>query len=259
MNEPLNFYDMLADCYDSWQYNNDPEEWADYLNKLIECYGPEKGDGEDNSRILVDLGCGTGKIACCMAKRGYDVIGIDSSSMMLNKAMDLCYEEQQRVLLLNQDITEYELYGTADVFVSLLDTINHLNGVDDLIKIFNSFKNYMNPQGIFIFDVATEKHFAETLNNNVFYDDEDDYTLLWINEYDKALGINNASITLFEKEENEKYSRLDGNIKEIYIKEEQIVSAAEKCGLKVLAILGDKSFDKPTPRDERVFFIVGKE
>ncbi len=259
MNKPMNFYDILADCYDSWQHNNNPEEWADFIDKIVDNYGPDKGDGENNSRILVDLGCGTGKVACCMAKRGYDVIGIDSSSMMLNKAMDLCYEEQQRVLLLNQDITEYELYGTADVFVSLLDTVNHLNGLEDLIKIFKSFKNYMNPKGIFIFDAATEKHFTETLSSNVFYDDEEDYTLLWINEYDKLSGVNNASITLFEKEEGEKYSRCDGNIKEIYFKEEQIVAAAKECGLNVLAILGDKTFEKPTSNDERVFFIIGKE
>lgn len=255
-----NFYDILADCYDSWQKDNNPEEWASYINTIINIYGPKEGDGEDNSRILVDLGCGTGKVLSKLSDMGYDAIGIDSSYMMLNKAMDLSYEENKHILWLNQDITEYELYGTADVFISLLDTINHLSGIEDLEKIFASFANYMNPEGIFIFDIGTQKHFAKTLADNVFFDDEDEYTLLWENHYDSVEKINSAMITLFEKQdaEDELYARYDGTITEVYISPEQIKDAAEKYGLEVKAVLGDMSQESPKEDDERVFFVIGK-
>ena len=73
-----NFYDILADCYDSWQKDNDPSEWASYINTIINKYGPKTGDGENNSLILVDLGCGTGKVTGKLYDMGYDAIGIDS-------------------------------------------------------------------------------------------------------------------------------------------------------------------------------------
>lgn len=256
-----NFYDILADCYDSWQKDNDPKEWASYINTIINIYGPKSGDGENNSLILVDLGCGTGKVLVNMADLGYDTIGIDSSYMMLNKAMDLSYEEQKHILWLNQDITEYELYGTADVFISLLDTINHLGGIEDVEKIFASFKNYMNPDGIFIFDVGTLKHFENTLGDNVFFVDEENYTLLWENRYNSDERVNKADITLFEKEDvsEELYSRYDGTITEKYITTEEIQKAASRNGLCIKAILGNMSVDAPKDDDERIFFVIGKE
>ncbi|MCQ2534072.1 MAG: class I SAM-dependent methyltransferase [Clostridia bacterium] len=256
-----NFYDILADCYDSWQKDNDPSEWASYINTIINKYGPKTGDGENNSLILVDLGCGTGKVTAKLYDMGYDAIGIDSSYMMLNKAMDLSYEEGKQILWLNQDITEYELYGTADVFISLLDTVNHLSGIENLEKIFVSFKNYMNPDGIFIFDVGTERHFAKTLANNVFFVDEENYTLLWVNHYNPDERVNKAEITLFENEnsEDELYSRYDGTITEKFITEEEIMEAARKNGLCIKAILGNMSEDAPKEDDERIFYVIGKE
>lgn len=254
-----NFYDILAECYDSWQKDNDSEQWSDYILSIVDKYGPREGDGENKSRILVDLGCGTGRVAVNLSKRGFDTIGIDLSSMMLNKAMDLAYEEEQHILWLNQDITEYELYGTADVFISLLDTVNHLEDIESLEKIFASFRNYMNPNGIFIFDIATEFHFKTVLSNNVFFEDAENYTLLWVNEYNSDLKTNCAGITLFEKDSEDKYQRFDGTVTEHFFAPKEIEAAAVRQGLKVLAVLGNLSMEVPKEQDERVFFVIGKD
>ena len=80
-----------------------------------------------DSELICDLGCGTGIIAAELANRGYDMIAIDSSEDMLLKAKEHNDSNNiKEILLLCQDITEFELYGTVDVIYSTLDTINYI-------------------------------------------------------------------------------------------------------------------------------------
>lgn len=242
-----NFYNALSKYYDDLQAEIDPCEWADFVHSIINEFCTAAGDGEDGRKILCDLGCGNGRVDAELLKYNYEIIGIDSSMEMLNEAR----ENNPSILWLCQDITDYELFGTADVFVSLLDTVNHILDEEDIINIFKSFKNYMSVGGIFVFDIGTYKHFAETLGDNVFFEDYDDFTLLWDNEFDEEEGINEAALTLFERNEDDTYSRVDGVIEERYYEKDWLIEVAEKAGLK---FVGEKSLD-----DERLFMIFKRE
>lgn len=242
-----NFYNYISKYYDELQAEIDPCKWADFVHSIINQYCTAKGDGEDGRRILCDLGCGNGRVDAELKKFDYEIIGIDSSIEMLNEAR----ENNPDILWLCQDITDYELFGTADVFVSLLDTINHILDEEDIIHIFESFHNYMSVGGIFLFDIGTYKHFAETLGNNVFFEDFDDFTLLWDNDFDEEEEINEASLTIFERNEDDTYSRTDGVILERYYDKEWIKDVAENAGLK---FVGEQALDS-----EREFLIFKRE
>lgn len=245
MNE--NFYDKLSYYYDELQAEIDPCEWADFVHSIVNKFCTAKGDGEGGRKILCDLGCGNGRVDIELLKYDYEIIGIDSSIEMLNKAR----ESNQDILWLCQDITEYELFGTCDVFISLLDTINHILDEEDVINIFRSFKNYMSVGGIFVFDIGTYKHFSETLGDNVFFEDFDDFTLLWDNMFDEEEGINEAALTIFERDEDDRYERSDGVIEERYYSKERLVEIASEAGLQ---FVGEESMD-----DERVFLVFKRE
>jgi len=49
---------------------------ADYVHELIRKYSPD-------AKSLLDLGCGTGRHAFPLAKKGYSVTGVDISEEML--------------------------------------------------------------------------------------------------------------------------------------------------------------------------------
>ena len=132
------FYDRLARYYDLFQSDLEPSEFAGQVRDIIEIYCTAEGDGEGGRKILCDLGCGNGRVDVEFEKMGYEVIGIDSSFEML----DVARQKGENILWLCQDITEYELFGSADIFVSLLDTINHILDIEDIRAIFASFKNY---------------------------------------------------------------------------------------------------------------------
>lgn len=250
------FYDVLSDYYDFLQQDIDNKAWAEYVHALALLHCSSSGDGSNGSRILCDLGCGTGKTTIEFVKHGYDVIGIDNSDNMLNEARELSAGMENTLWLL-QDITEYELFGTVDVMVSLLDTVNHITDAAKIDKIFASFKNYLNVGGVFIFDIGTKHHFQNTLGDNLFCQDYDNFTLIWDNEFDNDMSV--SSLTIFHSKDGENYKRVDGTIREKYYSLELINELAVKNNLKVAGIYGDMSMDKPEADDERIFVVIKRE
>lgn len=249
-------YDDLAEIYDHFQREIDPVKWADYLDKMIRRYGPRKGDGKDGRLLLCDLGCGTASVSIEMNRLGYDVIGIDESTLMLEKAREKSAAADADILFLSQDITQFELFGTVDVFLCLLDTVNHLTEKSALQKMLSQFDNYLNPGGLFIFDVATPAHLQKTLGNHFFYTVEEEYALLWENHFSARTRISTSDLTLFRKTDKEAYHRFDGQIKERVYTETEIREGLEAAGMRLLAKYGELSSEEPSDRETREFYIA---
>ena len=130
------------------------EEWCNYIKGLLTEYGIEDG-------LLLDLGCGTGKLTRLLEASGYDMIGVDNSEEMLEIARE--HEEEGRdneILYLLQDMREFELYGTVRGVVSICDSINYILEEADLRRVFELVNNYLDPKGIFIFDLNTVYKYA---------------------------------------------------------------------------------------------------
>lgn len=185
-------YDKLID--------QDYEKWADYIEELFRKYNKKP-------KLVLDLGCGTGSITNILAKRGYDMIGVDLSADMLNVAKDKATVETLDVLYLCQDIREFELYGTVDAIICTLDVINYITDPKDLDRVFALVKNYLNPDGIFIFDINTEHKLKNILGNNTFINEEENIFYTWENEYTD--GISNQYLSFFAECENGLYERFD--------------------------------------------------
>ena len=145
--ENIMCYGDFAYVYDALTDDVEYQKRADYVEKLIEKHLGRK----DN--LICDLGCGTGTVCTLLQKRGHDCIGIDNSDAMLNVAAEK--NTDNSILYLNQDICQFELYGTVDVFLSMLDTVNYITDTADIEELFRLVNNYLNPGGIFIFDDNT--------------------------------------------------------------------------------------------------------
>ncbi len=194
-------YTDFAYIYDNL-IDQDYEKWADYIEEIFKKHGAKP-------KLVLDLGCGTGSITNILAKRGYDMIGVDLSPDMLNVARDKAMEEGSDVLYLCQDIREFELYGTVDAIICTLDVLNYITDPEDLGHVFALVKNYLNPDGIFIFDINTEHKLKNVLGNNTFINDENGIFYTWENEYSE--NISNQYLTFFAENEDGLYERFDEN------------------------------------------------
>ncbi len=256
-------YDQIANWYDRLQSSVDHEAWADFLTMLDQRHGRQSraGDGQDGKPLMLDLGCGTGRNAFAMEARGYDVIGIDRSEMMLMAAREEAADSDSTALFLHQDICGFELYGTVDLAVCLLDTVNHITRKDQLRKLFSLCMNYLNQDCLLIIDIGTEKHFARTLGNNVFYQDiagspeEPAFTMLWQNHWQRSRGISISEITVFTETDSGLYERYDDVVREKYYDWRQIRDLAESEGLKLVARYGELADRRPNAGDERSFLV----
>jgi len=243
------FYDILASHYDELQFNGDTGRWGPYIYKLITGYG------KDGLTSVTDLGCGTGTVTNYLAAQGLDVTGVDLSPDML--AVASSGDETGTVTWICSDITSYE-GPECGCFISTMDTIGHITDLKSLAGIFDSVASHLEDGGIFIMDVTTAKHFEETLGDNVFYEDYDDFTLLWVNHYDRKARINHADLTLFELCGDGLYERYDGELTARCHLPGEIEALADEAGLKKLALFGDLNMERPADSDERIFFVFGK-
>ncbi|MBR6321383.1 MAG: class I SAM-dependent methyltransferase, partial [Lachnospiraceae bacterium] len=145
-------YGRFAEVYDLLMEEIPYEDWCGYLTGLLRMHGVADG-------LVCELGCGTGTMTELLAKAGYDMTGIDSSEDMLQQAIQKREASGLSILYLLQDMREIELYGTMRAFVSVCDTMNYLTEPEDFLEVLKLVNNYLDPGGVFIFDLKTEHFF----------------------------------------------------------------------------------------------------
>lgn len=242
-------YGDFAFVYDKLTDDVEYEKRIDFIEKIIDIHFGKKPE------ILCDLGCGTGTVCKIMNDRGYDCIGIDSSESMLSVAATK--NTDNRILFLNQDITDFELYGTVDVFLCLLDTVNYICNQDELEKMFGLIYNYLNPDGIFIFDVNTFFKFTEVLGNNTYVFEKDNIFYTWENYYEE--GNLEFYLNFFVSEgEDGAYKRFSEQHFQRFYSMDTLSELAIQAGLSVEAFYSDMSFEKPGDGEERMYIVLKK-
>lgn len=232
-----NGYAAMSGVYDMLNSEVDYEKWSKYIDKTVRKF--EKTD----SKLMLDLGCGTGKMTFALRKLGYDMTGIDISPEMLdfasNKARD---EGAADILWLCQDMTDFELYGTVDAAVCCLDGINHLTEDGDAESCFNLVHNYLIPNGIFMFDLNTPHKFETVYGQNDYILEDEGALFAWQNDYDRDSGLCDFYFSVFEEDEDGRYTRHDGIQTERCYGKEEILSLLKKCGFELLCFTSDYDY-----------------
>ncbi|MBQ9850552.1 MAG: class I SAM-dependent methyltransferase [Clostridia bacterium] len=244
-------YDNFSRYYDLLTDNVEYEKRAEYFCRLLSLCGIKDG-------ILLDLACGTGSISVEMAKRGFDVIGVDSSIGMLNAAREKAYENEQQILLLNQSMDEIDLYGTVDCAVCVLDSINHLGNAAQVRRTFEKVSLFMNRGGAFAFDVNTLYKHKNVLGDNAFVYDLDELYCVWQNSYNEADSSVDISLDFFEEEDGV-YYRSGESFTERAYELSDIAAWLEEAGFEVVGIYDDMTMQDAHSETERAVFLAKKK
>ena len=244
-------YGAFAEYYDSLTSNVSYDETAKYVADILNENGIKKG-------ILLDLACGTGTMSVQMAKRGYEVIGIDNSPEMLSEACEKACEAGEDILFLCQDMCDIDLYGTVECTICLLDSLNHLESEEELLSAFKGVSLFTVPGGLFIFDVNTQYKHKYVLGNNTFVYDNDDVYCVWQNEYDDESKTVEIFLDFFE-EENGLYRRSSEYFTESAFSDETIRRLLKEAGFSDVKAYGELSRNAPSETEERIFYVARKD
>ena len=253
-------YGAIAHVYDKLNAEIDYSAWADFIERCFDRFLPSR------PQLVLDLACGTGSMALQLAKRGYDTIGVDGSADMLSEAFARAAEANEEVLWLHQDMRTFELYGTVGATTCCLDSLNYLLTPEDLSACFASVHNYLDPDGLFLFDMNTPYKFENVYANNAYiledelvYADEEGEERIpvfcgWQNSYSPSTRLCDFDLTLFEELENGGYRRSDEHQTERCYSLDEITDALRKAGFELLGVWSDFSFSAPTDTTERWYF-----
>lgn len=250
MDEEAEIYGGFAESYDLFMDNIPYDEWHTYLYSLLQEYGVMDG-------IVVDLACGTGSMTYRLAADGYDMIGIDQSCEMLDIARRKCPET---VLLLQQDMRELDLYGTAAAFVCVCDGMNYLLSEADLRQVFHRVSMFLDPGGIFVFDMKTAYFYQHLLGNRTITDHREDMTLIWENEYHQESAVNEYLVTIYQLADPEQdlFERIEEYHRQRAYSLEQVQGALQAEGLQIEAVYDAFTRNAATVESERIYYIARK-
>ena len=190
---------------------------------------------------------------------------------MLSAATDALYdmidseelsENSPRPMFLCQDMREFELYGTVDAAVCCLDSLNYLLEDGDLKKCFDTVGNYLETDGLFLFDMNTPYKFEHIYGDNSYvYDLEREENApesfcIWQNFYDKDSRLCDFYLTVFTKGEDGRYDRADEEQRERCYTLEEISTALEETGFELIGVYGDLDMTAPKNDTQRWHFIA---
>ena len=242
----MDAYTSFAQVYDLFMDNVPYEEWGEYLSQLFKEYGIEDG-------LLLDLGCGTGKLTRLMAEKGYDMIGVDYSYEMLDIAKS---ESKDSILYLLQDMREFELYGTVRGIYSACDCVNYILEEDELCSVFKLVNNYLDPSGIFVFDMNTPYKYRELLSDNTIAENREEGSFIWENYYDEDEQINEYDLTLYIKEEDGRYQRFEETHFQRCYELSTIQRLLQEAGLEFVGMFDAYTKEPVSNESEKVLFVA---
>jgi ubiquinone/menaquinone biosynthesis C-methylase UbiE len=242
-------YGSLAQVYDLFMDNVDYAGWGAWLTGLLKKYGVENG-------LVLDLGCGTGNMTEQLALAGYDMIGVDCSAEMLEMAQEKKFSSGLDILYLQQDMREFELYGTVGAVVSVCDSLNYILEKDELLQVFRLVNNYLDPGGIFLFDLNTASKYRE-IGDRVIAENREEGSFIWENDFDEGSQINAYQMTIFLREGD---GGLYRKYEEVHYQRayglEEIRELVEKAGLEYVDACEAFTERRPDGRSERICVIA---
>jgi SAM-dependent methyltransferase len=106
---------------------------------------------------VLELGCGTGRIAAPLARAGHEVVGIDLSRAMLATAerrrRELPPEVRDRLTYVRADMSRFELPGRFSVVFAAYRSFMSLCEPEDQRRCLALVRRHLRPGGVFVVDV----------------------------------------------------------------------------------------------------------
>lgn len=252
-------YSSFAQVYDLFMEDVPYEQWAQFIKALL-----DKNNICDG--LVLDLACGTGKMTRKLRDMGYDMIGVDMSCQMLDVArcadnvVDFASSkdesEASQILYLCQDMREFELYGTVRAVVCSCDSLNYLTDEEDIVKVFRLVNNYLDSNGLFIFDINSPYKYKEILADNCIAEDRESAAFIWDNCFDDESGINEYALSLFIRQPDGRYDRSFELHYERCYELDEIKRLLNEAGLDFVAAYGDYEDREPVAEDERIVIVA---
>ena len=208
---------------------------------------------------ILDLACGEGTFATKMAKKGYNVTGVDQSWEMLRFARQKAKKSRVQVRFVRRDMRSLKFQEKFELVTSWYDALNYLLTLKDLERTFKGVYKALRRKGLFIFDMNTIHALSKLWQQypSTVEQDTSDYFEVHRPSYDKKRLIATFEITGFVRGKKGSWTRIDENHREKGYKLTQVTKSLKKAGFKQLALWGSiRKITAPSQTTRRVWFVA---
>ncbi|HEV8595686.1 MAG TPA: class I SAM-dependent methyltransferase [Thermoplasmata archaeon] len=119
---------------------------CDYLESLFRTFANRRPTS------ILDLGCGTGNHALELARRDYEVTGLDLSASQLRVARGKARGSRAPVRFVRGDMARFDLHRRFDAGISMFGGFGYMLTDRQLASHFASVRRHLVPGGIYAFE-----------------------------------------------------------------------------------------------------------
>ena len=245
----MDAYHNLAASYDRLTNDVDYEATVAFYEEILKREGLRP-------RTVVDMACGTGSVSEILARKGYEVTGVDLSEEMLTEAMMKTMDMENHPMFSCQNLRDLRLPKAVDIAVCALDSLDYITDPADCEAAIRRAYRVLNPGGIFIFDVNTPEK-LRAMDGQMFIDEDDDVFCVWRGEFDERTNICSYGMDLFQRE-GEKWVRSFEEHREYAYSQDQLMGYLKKAGFTGIEVYADRLFEAPREGEQRIYFKARK-
>lgn len=245
-------YGEFAYIYDVLMQDVPYDRWLEFFLEKAEKFN-------SSGKNVMELACGTGELALRMAKKGFQVTGVDLSEDMLMVASQKANDQSVHLKLYLQNMSELEGLGLYDIISIFCDSLNYLSSPDEVKETFKRVYSHLNKNGLFLFDVHSIYKMEHIFLNQTFTEVDDEVSYIWNSfkgEYPYSVEHELTFFVLDEK--TDQYIRFDELHKQRTYSVKDYSLWLEEAGFELLEVTADFSNGEPNESSERVFFVCRK-
>lgn len=128
---------------------------------------------------VLETGCGSGRLICEMARRGYEMTGLDLNPTSLEYCKKKLRSDKTKGSLVVGDMTNFHFEEPFDAVINAINTIRHLETEDAALAHLNCVADHLKPGGVFVLSLhllpkdgdlwGTERWSAKKGDLSVYY------------------------------------------------------------------------------------------
>jgi ubiquinone/menaquinone biosynthesis C-methylase UbiE len=250
------FYKAYAKYYDIINRNQDYDKQIAFIDRIFKRF--------DKVKRVLDVGCGTATHALLLEKKGYNVVGADASSDILQIARAKIKKAKSRVKVSKHDMRDLKFKDKFDGAICMFHTLNHLKSKREILKALKSVSGALRSGGIYIIDMGQYKIKNDGKHSNVQDSYEDRNLKLTVMAVHKFSFKDQCQYTkwIYLIDEKGKLSfKVSGIVNTKAISFKEMKELLSKAGFKLISAHNDydlKSKFNPT-KDKHMILIAQKE